>query len=85
MVRPPFKHIVLRDRLEDAKNRDVSKVRLREYNALPDYETIEDSATRNEIVKNWYNAFNRLEERDLTWTDILKPLIVRLFNPSRSN
>ena len=71
--------VMIRRYLIDAKNRDVCKIRLREYNSLPDYDNADDQ-TKSEIIKNWYNSFNKFPEKDLTWSDVLKPLFARLMN-----
>ena len=76
--------VEIRRYLIDAKSRDVCRVRLREFNTLPPLPPI-DAPTYGEIIKSWYHAFNKLDDKDLTWADIVKPLLNRFLNPSQGS
>ena len=76
--------VEIRRYLIDAKNRDLCRVRLREFNALPPMLPV-DTPVHGEIVKSWYHAFNKLDDKDLTWADIVKPILNRFLNPSQGN
>ena len=76
--------VEIRRYLIDAKHRDLCRVRLREYNTLPPLPPA-DAPEHGEIVKSWYHAFNKLDDKDLTWADIVKPLINRFLNPGSGN
>lgn len=76
--------VEIRRYLIDAKHRDLCRVRLREYNTLPPLPR-DDAPEHGEIIKSWYHAFNKLDDKDLTWADIVKPLINRFLNPASGN
>lgn len=76
--------VEIRRYLIDAKNRDLCRVRLREFNTLPPLPSV-DAPMHGEIVKSWYHAFNKLDDKDLTWADIVKPILNRFLNPSPGN
>ena len=76
--------VEIRRYLIDAKHRDLCRVRLREFNTLPPLPPV-DAPSHGEIVKSWYHSFNKLDDKDLTWVDIFKPLLNRFLNPSAGN
>ena len=72
--------IEIRRFLIDAKARDIARKRLTEFNSLPKLDEI-DAASRSEIVKGWYNSFNRPAETSAPWAGVLKAL----FNQGNAN
>lgn len=65
--------IEIRRFLIDAKNRDIARNRLTEFNSLPKLDEI-DAASRSEIVKGWYSSFNRPAETSAPLANMLKAL-----------